>query len=137
MTIQGASPNDVSRVTAQDGGSAGDSADQAEHLSMVMEAEAIYNALNGQSGEGSLDGLDFPLEDIEAWLSEEDADDSSDDPLHAGGLHPKMLIAAEEAAMHTVDDFDPSGTFVRDGQAYVEEADLHPDVDDDGDEIFT
>jgi hypothetical protein len=108
MTIHGDSPEEVSKATAYDGGPPGDAADQAEHLSMVMEAEAIHNALNGGGGEGSLDGLELPLEDTESWLAMEDAEDSSDDPMHAGGLTPRPWIPAEEAAMHTVDELDPS-----------------------------
>ena len=33
----------------------------------------------------------------------EDAEDSSDDPMHAGGLNPAPYIPAENAAMHIVD----------------------------------
>lgn len=127
MTTHGDSPEEVAKATAYEGGPAGDAADQAEHLSMVMEAEAIHNALNGGGGEGSLDGLDLPLEDTEAWLAMEDAEDSSDDPMHAGGLTPRPWVPAEEAAMHTVDDFDPGADAYLDDETDAERAD--PDFD--------
>jgi hypothetical protein len=97
------SPEDVSRVEGWD--SSGDAADQAERLSMIMEAEAVHNALRGNSGgEGSLEDMPYPLEDLEDVLAVEDADDASDDPLHAGGLRPARWVPAEEAAMHVIDD---------------------------------
>jgi len=123
MTTHGDSPEEVARATAYEGGPVGDAADQAEHLSMVMEAEAIHNALNGGAGEGSLDGLDYPLEDTESTLAMEDAEDSSDDPMHAGGLTPRPWIPAEEAAMHTEDDFDPSADEYLDDETSAERAD--------------
>lgn len=85
-----------------------DVADQADRLTMIMEAEAIRNGARGISGEyeyggeGSLDGYSYPLEDVEEVLAMEDAEDSSDDPLHAGGLSPAPWIPAENAAMHIV-----------------------------------
>lgn len=45
-------PSDVADATR--GAEPGDIADQADRLSMVMEAEAVRNALAGSSGEGSL-----------------------------------------------------------------------------------
>lgn len=89
---------DVARVTFSD--FAGDSADQAGRLSMIMEAEAVSAALHGQSGEGELDGYLYPLENAEEVLSMEDADDGSDDPRHAG--EPSVWRSAEESAMHVV-----------------------------------
>ncbi|MGA1147097.1 MAG: hypothetical protein ACO3YU_08875 [Candidatus Nanopelagicales bacterium] len=127
MTTHGDSPDEVARATAYDGGPAGDAADQAEHLSMVMEAEAIHNALDGGAGEGSLDGLEYPLEDTEFWLAIEDAEDASDDPMHAGGLTPRPWIPAEESAMHTVDDLDPSADAYLDDETDAERA--HPSFD--------
>ncbi len=101
------SPEAVSWSTQDTTDPAGDAADQAERLSMVMEAEATRNALRGDdvgySGEGSLEGFDRPLSDTESILAEEDAEDSSDDPMHAGGLTPKPWIPAEQAAMHLTD----------------------------------
>lgn len=137
MTTHGDSPEEVAQATAYDGGPAGDAADQAEHLSMVMEAEAIRNALDGSSGEGSLDGLDYPLEDTESWLAMEDAEDASDDPMHAGGLTPRPWIPAEESAMHTVDDFDPSADAYLDDETDAERADPSFDQYDEPDQHLT
>lgn len=137
MTTHGDSPDEVLKATAYDGGPAGDAADQAEHLSMVMEAEAIHNALNGGGGEGSLDGLDLPLEDTESWLAEEDAEDSSDDPMHAGGLTPRPWVPAEEAAIHTVDDFDPSADAYLDDETDAERSDPNFDQFDEPEEHLT
>ena len=123
MQTHGDSPDEVARATAYDGGPAGDAADQAEHLSMVMEAEAIRNALNGGGGEGSLDGLDYPLEDTEALLSMEEAEDSSDDPMHAGGITARPWLPAEEAAIHTVDDVEPDRDRYLDDKTDDERAD--------------
>jgi hypothetical protein len=84
----------------------GDCADQADRLTMIMEAEATHNALNGGGGEGSNDDLPYPLEDIEDVLAQEGADDASDDPMHSGGLSPAPWISAEQAAMHVIDPSD-------------------------------
>jgi len=89
---------EVARETVSD--VAGDSADQAGRLSMIMEAEAVNAALLGESGEGDLDGYLYPLENAEEVLSMEDADDGSDDPRHAG--EPGHWKTAEESAMHVV-----------------------------------
>ena len=105
--VHGAAPAEVARATQDTTDVAGDAADQAERLSMVMEAEAIQAALRGESGEGSLDGYDYPLEDTESVLAMEDAEDSSDDPMHAGGLEPAPWVPAEQAAMHVIDPTDP------------------------------
>lgn len=102
--IHGDEPAEVARATQDSFGPAGDAADQAERLSMVMEAEAIHAALSGSHGEGSLDGYEYPLEDTESILAMEDADDASHDPMHAGGTSPDPWQPAEEAAMHI---FDP------------------------------
>lgn len=101
------SPAQVASATSSIGDPAGDAADQAERLTMIMEAEATHNALHGGSGEGGLDGLLYPLEDLEATLAMEDAEDASDDPMHAGGLTPKPWLPAEQSAMHVVDLLDP------------------------------
>lgn len=98
-------PADVARTTQTD--MLGDAADQAERLTMVMEAEALHAALRGGSGEGSLDGYDRPLEDTEGLLAMEGAEDASDDPMHAGGLSPAPWVPAEQAAMHVIDPADP------------------------------
>lgn len=137
VQTHGDSPEEVARATAYDGGPAGDAADQAEHLSMVMEAEAIRNALNGSEGEGSLDGLEYPLEDTESWLSLEEAEDASDDPVHAGGLTARPWLPAEEAAMHTVDDVDPDRDRYLDEETDDERSDPNFDQFDEPDENLT
>ncbi len=97
-------PDEIARTTVDMTDPAGDSADQADRLSMIMEAEATRNAARGITGEfggeGSLDGYSYPLEDTEEVLAVEDAEDSSDDPMHAGGLNPAPWVPAEQAAMH-------------------------------------
>lgn len=117
------SPAEVARVTASDADAPGDAADQAERLSMIMEAEATHNALNGGGGEGSDDGLPYPLEDVEDVLAMEDADDASDDPLHAGGLTPARWVPAEQAAIHVVDLDDPRDDAYLDDETDLERAD--------------
>ncbi len=110
MSDNSSNPAYVARETANGSDPSGDSADQAERLTMIMEAEAIRNAMRGEkgdfAGEGSLDGYVYPLEDVEEVLAMEDADDSSDDPMHAGGLNPSPWIPAENAAMHVVGSED-------------------------------
>ena len=109
MTARSDDPADVARATQDVTDPAGDAADQAERLTMVMEAEALRSALAGDSaGEGLLDGYDYALEDAESTLALEDAVDASDDPLHAGGLDPAPWLPAEQAAMHVISD-DASG----------------------------
>jgi hypothetical protein len=104
-TVAGsAAPGGVARPTRNGMGSPGDCADQADRLTMIMEAEATHNALNGGGGEGSDDGLSYPLEDVEDVLAQEGADDASDDPMHSGGLTPAPWLTAEQEAMHV---FDP------------------------------
>ncbi len=91
-------PAQVLRATQSVASEPGDSADAADRLTMIMEAEAIRNGINGEKGEfggeGSLDGLLYPLEG---------AEDSSDDPMHAGGFTSAPLISEEVAAMHFID----------------------------------
>lgn len=107
--IRGDDPAEISRATQDTTDVAGDAADQAERLSMVMEAEAVDAALHGRTpSEGSLDGLEYPLEDTESVLAMEDAEDASDDPMHAGGLDPAPWVPAEQAAMRIVDPGNPS-----------------------------
>jgi hypothetical protein len=105
--VHGDEPAEIARATQDTVDVAGDAADQAERLSMVMEAEAIHAALHGGSGEGSLEGYDFPLEDTEDVLAMEGAEDASDDPMHAGGLDPAPWLPAEQAAMHIIDPSNP------------------------------
>ena len=126
------SPDRISRATQDIGDVAGDAADQAERLSMVMEAEAIHAALHpgssdGSDPEGSLDGLPYPLEDTESVLAVEDASDASDDPMHAGGLQPGTWMPAEQSAMHIVDPDDPADPL--DGRYAEDLADDDSDVD--------
>jgi hypothetical protein len=63
--------------------------------------------MNGDSGEfggeGSLEGLLYPLQDSEYELASDDGQDSSDDPTHAGGITPAPLVSGEVAAMHFID----------------------------------
>jgi hypothetical protein len=125
--VDASSPSQVARATASHGDSAGDAADQAERLSMIMEAEATHNALNGGGGEGDLDGLLFPLEDIESTLAIEDAEDASDDPMHAGGLTPRPWLPAEQSAMHVVDLMDPEQDSYVDDETDAERADPYVD----------
>jgi hypothetical protein len=117
-----ASPQEVAIATAHGVDSAGDAADQAERLTMIMEAEATHNALNGGGGEGRED-LPYPLEDIEDVLAMEDAEDASDDPMHSGGLTPAPWISAEQAAMHVVDPADLEENAYLDDEQKDERAD--------------
>lgn len=116
-------PDQVARATHNGVDPAGDAADQAERLTMIMEAEATHNALHGGSGEGGLDGSPYPLEDIESTLAMEEAEDASDDPLHAGGLTPRTWVGAEVSAMHVVDLDDPSEDAYVDDETDAERAD--------------
>jgi hypothetical protein len=116
------SPAEVARATAHGTDAPGDAADQAERLTMIMEAEATHNALNGGGGEGR-DDLPYPLEDIEDVLAMEDAEDASDDPMHAGGLTPAPWVSAEQAAMHVVDLDDPEDNGYLDEENDAERAD--------------
>jgi hypothetical protein len=121
-----ASPDEISKVSGFD--NSGDAADQAERLTMIMEAEATREALRGgHGGEGSLDGFIYPLEDTEGLLAVEDADDASDDPMHAGGLRPATWMPAEQAAIHIVDLDDPSADIYADDETDSERADTDRD----------
>lgn len=115
-----ASPSEVAQASGFD--TSGDAADQAERLTMIMEAEAAHNGMNGGGGEGTAD-LPYPLEDIEDVLAMEDAEDASDDPLHAGGLTPAAWIPAEQAAMHVVNPADLDDTAYLDDEDNAERAD--------------
>lgn len=115
-----AHPGDFNDFRAWDAN--GDAADQAERLTMVMEAEAVHSAMNGGGGEGSLD-LAYPLEDLEDTLAMEDADDSSNDAMHFGGLTPARWVPAEQSAMHVVDPKDPNDAAYFDEETDEERAD--------------
>ncbi len=130
--VDAGAPGQISRATQDLGDVAGDAADQAERLSMVMEAEAIHAALHpgsadGSDPEGSLDGLAYPLEDTESVLAVEDASDASDDPMHAGGLQPGTWMPAEQAAMHVIDPDAPDDPLA--GRYAEDIADDDSDVD--------
>ena len=122
QVIRSDAPQDVARSDGWDVN--GDAADQAERLSMIMEAEAVHAAMNGGGGEGTND-MPYPLEDIEDVLAMEDAEDGSDDPMHAGGLTPARWVSAEEAAMHVVDGVESSAWL--DAETDAERADPHRD----------
>lgn len=119
-TTRSADPAQVARADGFD--LVGDAADQADRLSMIMTAEATHNALNGGGGEGVID-LPYPLEDLEDVLAMEDAEDASDDPLHAGGLNPTPWVTAEQAAMHVVDLDNPDDAAYLDDETNAERAD--------------
>lgn len=121
-----ASPHEVATATKDVFDPAGDAADQAERLTMIMAAEATHNALNGGGGEGQ-DDLPYPLEDIEDVLAMEDAEDASDDPMHAGGLTPAPWVPAEQAAMHVVDPADLDDNAYLDDENSAERADPYRD----------
>lgn len=92
-------PEEVALQTSVRGDAPGDAADQAERLTMIMEAEAASNG-----GAGTPD-LAYPLEDLDELIANEDADeDSSNDPLHHGGGDGRAWRPAEEDAMHVLDD---------------------------------
>lgn len=100
-------PAEVLRATQSVDIEPGDTADAADRLTMIMEAEAVRNGITGDNGEyggeGSLDGLLYPLEDTEHLLAGEDAEDASDDPMHAGESTPSNVVSEEVAAMHFID----------------------------------
>jgi hypothetical protein len=110
MEHESTSPGEIARSTTPFNDSPGDFAEQADRLTMIMEAEAARNAIQGVTGEfageGSLDGFSYPLENIEDTLAMEDAQDSSDDPLHPGDELPAPWIPAEQAAIHVIGDID-------------------------------
>ena len=99
-----ASPSEVARETFDGSDSAGDAADQA-----------------------GLGDLPYPLEDVESVLAMEDADDASDDPMHAGGLTPRPWVGAEVAAMHVVDLDNPGADVYLDDETDAERADPYVD----------
>lgn len=80
----------------------GDVSDQATQLAEIMQTEAAHGF-----GEGENEGSAYPLEDLDELIAAEDADDSSDDPFHAGGDDPVQPrtpnVPAEQAAMHIID----------------------------------
>lgn len=89
-------------IEAGFGEPAGDIADQADRLTRLMEIADRGRRTHPPAEPSPLER--YPLQDSEEVLAQEDAMDGSDDPMHAGGLTPARWIAAEEAAMHVVDD---------------------------------
>ena len=100
-------PEEVLSQTAGGLGEPGDAADQAVRLRLLMEAEAVDEGRAGRVWDPSIEGVPYPLEDVEDVLAMEDAQDSSNDSMHAGGLVPNRWVPAEEAAMHVVDPQRP------------------------------
>ena len=99
-------PEEVAEATRDLQDPASDAADQAERLTMIMEAEAALGGVAGNPVPA------YPLDDLDGLLLDEDADDdASDDPMHHGGadhegqegLGHRRSTSAEEAAMHIVD----------------------------------
>jgi hypothetical protein len=125
--VRPSGPQDVIRETAGDLNSPGDAADQAERLRLIMEAEAVYRGLTGDAVDGSVEGRPYPLEDAETLLAMENAEDSSDDPMHAGGLTPERWVNPEEAAMHVVDPQNPEDVGYLDDETPKERADVDRD----------
>lgn len=121
--IGAASPEGIARATVNGFEPAGDAADQAERLTMIMEAEAARSGMHGGGDEGSLDDLPYPLEDVEDVLAMEDAEDSSDDPMHAGGLTPARWMSAEEAAIHVINPASEDDSYYFADESDFERAD--------------
>jgi len=105
--VSDSNPANVLRITQSVASEPGDRVDAADRLTMIMEAEAIRNSVSGDNGEfggeGSLEGLGFPLEDSEYLSLSEDGEETSDDPVHAGGATPDRVVPQEIAAMHFLD----------------------------------
>jgi len=105
--VSDSNPANVLRITQSVASEPGDRVDAADRLTMIMEAEAIRNSVSGDNGEfggeGSLEGLGFPLEDSEYLSLSEDGEETSDDPIHAGGATSARNVSQEIAAMHFLD----------------------------------
>ena len=114
---------------------AGDAADQAERLTMLMESEAIHAGLN--SGRLAPDELPYPLQDTEEVLVEEDAEDASDDPMHAGGLTPARWVSAEVSAMHVIEPTSSEDAWWLSDETDAERADPSRDQFDGPEEDLT
>ena len=113
-------PDEVAAQTSPTGDAPGDAADQADRLTMIMEAEAAATGAIGTPD------LAYPLEDLDDLVANEDADeDSSDDPMHHGGAEGHAWVPAEEAAMHVLDDSGVERPMRR------EETGNHPVTDED------
>ena len=98
------SPAEVLKQTANAAEPAGDDADQADRLTMVMEAEALRNALTGDSsGEGSFDGVVYPRHDAHEFVNIVDDEDSRDYLLTDDSIHKERSLSPEQAAMHIIE----------------------------------
>jgi hypothetical protein len=98
------SPDEVLKQTAIGTDPAGDDADQADRLTMVMEAEALRNALTGDpSGEGSFDGVVYPRHDAHEFVNIIDDEDSRDFLLSEDSIHKEGALSPEQAAMHIIE----------------------------------
>lgn len=107
------SDSDAGSTEAGFGERAGDIADQADRLTRLMEIADRGRSTHPPTEPSPLES--YPLQDSEEVLAQEDAMDGSDDPMHAGGLTPARWLAAEEAAMHVVDEAGTaSGTWLSD-----------------------
>ena len=102
MSIIRSKPEEVLESTTDLNAQVCDGADHADRLAMIMEAEAIQSALAGHVGEGELEGSAYPLDDVRELIAQEDADDASNDALHAGGMDLDPWQTAEQSAMHLV-----------------------------------
>jgi hypothetical protein len=97
------SPAEVLKQTANGTDPAGDDADQADRLTMVMEAEALHNALTGNpGGEGSFDGVVYPRHDAHEFANIIDDEDSRDFLLTDESIHKQRRLSPEQAAMHII-----------------------------------
>jgi hypothetical protein len=98
------SPAEVLKQTANGTDPAGDDADQADRLTMVMEAEALHNALTGNpGGEGSFDGVVYPRHDAHEFANIIDDEDSRDFLLTDESIHKERGLSPEQAAMHIIE----------------------------------
>jgi hypothetical protein len=98
------SPAEVLKQTANGTDPAGDDADQADRLTMVMEAEALHNALTGDpGGEGSFDGVVYPRHDDQEFVNVVDEHESRDFLLSEDAASRERALSPEQAAMHIID----------------------------------
>jgi hypothetical protein len=98
------SPAEVLKQTANGTDPAGDDADQADRLTMVMEAEALHNALTGDpGGEGSFDGVVYPRHDAHEFVNIIDEEDSRDFLLSDDSIDKERGLSPEQAAMHIIE----------------------------------
>jgi hypothetical protein len=109
------SPQEVLRQTANATDPAGDEADQADRLTMVMEAEALRNALTGDpGGEGSFDGVVYPRHDDQEFVTIADDEDPKDFLLVEDPAQKRRSLSPEQAAMHIIET-DPNAASLASG----------------------